>query len=106
MPTVYRFGPFRLDATVASLTRDETSTGLGARAVRVLLEVHDGVRWNPDGLIQLRALAVVATPRPLQAAHYVITGHESVGKTADENLTAPRRRQAAEMSHAISQAYA
>jgi len=33
---VYRFGPFRLDAGVQSLTRDEHPTGLGVRAVRVL----------------------------------------------------------------------
>jgi predicted ATPase/DNA-binding winged helix-turn-helix (wHTH) protein len=36
MHTVYRFGPFQLDATVGSLTRDEEPTGLGARAVRTL----------------------------------------------------------------------
>jgi predicted ATPase len=36
MHPVYRFGPFRLDAEVRSLTRDEHPTGLGARAVGVL----------------------------------------------------------------------
>ena len=36
MRTVYRFGPFRLDPGVGSLTRDERPTGLGARAVAVL----------------------------------------------------------------------
>jgi predicted ATPase/DNA-binding winged helix-turn-helix (wHTH) protein/Tfp pilus assembly protein PilF len=33
---VYRFGPFRLDTGVQSLTRDEHPTGLGSRAVGVL----------------------------------------------------------------------
>jgi predicted ATPase/DNA-binding winged helix-turn-helix (wHTH) protein len=36
MPPVYRFGPFRLDAGVGSLTRDGHPTGLGPRAVGVL----------------------------------------------------------------------
>jgi len=36
MHPVYRFGPFRLDAGVGSLTRDDRPTGLGARAVGLL----------------------------------------------------------------------
>lgn len=36
MRPVYRFGPFRLDTGVRSLTQDEQPTGLGARAVGVL----------------------------------------------------------------------
>jgi len=36
MHTVYRFGPFRLDTAVGSLTRDDSPTGLGPRAVGVL----------------------------------------------------------------------
>ncbi len=36
MHPVYRFGPFRLDTSVGSLTRDERPTGLGPRAVGVL----------------------------------------------------------------------
>ncbi len=36
MNRVYRFGPFRLDSAVGSLTRDERPTGLGPRAVGVL----------------------------------------------------------------------
>jgi predicted ATPase/DNA-binding winged helix-turn-helix (wHTH) protein/Tfp pilus assembly protein PilF len=36
MNAVYRFGPFRLDSGVGSLTRDGQPTGLGARAVGVL----------------------------------------------------------------------
>ncbi|HEX4235668.1 MAG TPA: hypothetical protein VH041_15350 [Caldimonas sp.] len=36
MPPVYRFGLFRLDTGVGSLTRDEHPTGLGPRAVGLL----------------------------------------------------------------------
>jgi predicted ATPase/DNA-binding winged helix-turn-helix (wHTH) protein/Flp pilus assembly protein TadD len=36
MHPVYRFGPFRLDTSVGSVTRDELPTGLGTRAVGVL----------------------------------------------------------------------
>jgi len=36
MHPVYRFGPFRLDAGVGSLTRDDRPTGLGPRAVGLL----------------------------------------------------------------------
>jgi predicted ATPase/DNA-binding winged helix-turn-helix (wHTH) protein len=36
MHQVYRFGPFRLDTGVQSLTRDDHPTGLGTRAVGVL----------------------------------------------------------------------
>ncbi|HEY2558764.1 MAG TPA: tetratricopeptide repeat protein [Caldimonas sp.] len=36
MPPVYRFGSFRLDAGIGSLTRDDRPTGLGPRAVGLL----------------------------------------------------------------------